>query len=283
MLLPHLEKLAQRRLASKGWKSGWYATPAGRVHTYEAEGFGKLPTTVILHGIASNGIAFARTMSRVRRHVRRVVTLELPGHGQSEDPRLQLTPEILFESVACALDTIEKEPFVLAGNSLGGAVALRYAIDRPKNVHALALFSPAGARVDDEKSLQEIISAFDAKGARHALKLLRRIYHKQPWFLPIIALDMPAVLARKAVRDLAATMKPHHGIAPHELAALDMPVVFVWGRSERLFPRGYFEYFRQHLPKHARILEPDAVGHCSHFDDPSGTADWILDVAREAP
>jgi pimeloyl-ACP methyl ester carboxylesterase len=150
-------------------------------------------------------------------------------------------------------------------------------------VHALALLSPAGARADTQESLHEVVSAFDAKGVRHALKLLRRLYHKQPWFLPIIAFDMPAVLAKKAVRDIAATVTIKHSITPDEIAGLEMPVVVVWGRSERLLPPRYLEWFRTHLPKHARIIEPHAVGHCPHFDDPRGTADWILDVAREAP
>jgi pimeloyl-ACP methyl ester carboxylesterase len=212
--------------------------------------------------------------------VKRVVGLELPGHGFSEEPTQTLTPDLVFEAATEALDAITGDPFVLVGNSMGGAVSLRYAIDRPKRPAALALFSPAGAKGTDA-DLADVTSAFAAKTPREARALLRRIYHHQRWFLPLVALEFPSLLARKPIRDILETVTHDHSVKPEELAALAMPILFVWGRSERLLPREHLAYFREHLPKHARILEPDAVGHCPHFDDAKGVAELIVDLARE--
>ena len=39
-------------------------------------------------------------------------------------------------------------------------------------------------------------------------------------------------------------------------------------------------YFREHLPAHAQVIEPENLGHCPHFDDPNDIATRILDFAR---
>ena len=280
-LLPLAERLARRMLHKRGYTSRFFETRAGRLHAYDALGKGALPPVVLVHGLVSSGTPFARVMQRLRPFVKRVVALELPGHGFSDEPAGTLTPDFLFEAATEALDAITGDPFVLVGNSMGGAIALRYAIDRPKRVHALGLFSPAGAQGSDD-DLATVVRAFEAKTPREARDLLRRIYHRQRWFLPLVALEFPSLLARKAVRDILETATNEHAVKPEELRGIEMPVLLVWGRSERLLPPAYFEYFRKHLPKHARILEPDAVGHCAHFDDPAGVAELVLDLAREA-
>lgn len=43
-----------------------------------------------------------------------------------------------------ALDALLPEPAIVCGNSLGGAVALHYALARPEKVLGLVLLSPAG-------------------------------------------------------------------------------------------------------------------------------------------
>ncbi len=280
-LLPLAERLARRVLNKRGYASRFFETRAGKLHAYDAQGSGGLPPVVLVHGLGSSGTPFARVMKRLRPFVKRVVALELPGHGFSEQPTSTLTPDFLFDAATEALDGITGDPFVLVGNSMGGAVALRYAIDRAKRVRALGLMSPAGAQGSAE-DLASVLHAFEAKTPREARALLRRIYHKQPWFLPLVALEFPSLLARKPIRDIIETATLEHAVTPEELRALEMPVLFVWGRSERLLPKAYFDYFRENLPRHARILEPDAVGHCPHFDDPAGVAELVLDLAREA-
>jgi pimeloyl-ACP methyl ester carboxylesterase len=280
-LLPLAERLARRVLHRRGYASRFLDTKAGRLHAYDAPGKGRLPPIVLVHGLGSSATPFARVMEPMRPFVQRVVALELPGHGFSEPPSITLTPDVLFDAATEALDAIIGDPFVLVGNSMGGAVSLRYAIDRPKRVRALGLFSPAGAQ-GTEGDLAEVLQAFRAKTPKQARELLRRIYHRQPWFLPIVALEFPSLLARKPIRDIVETATVEHSVTKEDLGALAMPVLFVWGKSERLLPKVYFEWFRDHLPKHARVLEPDAVGHCPHFDDPKFVAELVLDLAREA-
>jgi pimeloyl-ACP methyl ester carboxylesterase len=226
VLIPLAERLARKRLHSRGYASRFFETKAGKMHAFDAPGRGTLPPIVIVHGLVSSAIAFAPIMERMRPYVKRVIGLELPGHGFSEMPAMTLTPELAFEAATEALDQITGDPFVLVGNSLGGAVTLHYAVERPKRPAAIALFSPAGAQGSDA-DLEDVTKAFGATTRKEARELLRRIYHHQRWFLPLIAVEFPSLLAKKSVRDLLGTVTHEDSITPEELATLTMPILFV--------------------------------------------------------
>jgi pimeloyl-ACP methyl ester carboxylesterase len=59
-----------------------------------------------------------------------------------------------------------------------------------------------------------------------------------------------------------------------------MPVLLLWGQSERLMPSGALAYFRRHLPANTLVEEPPGFGHCPHFDDPSRLAARIVEFER---
>ena len=145
-LLSAVEHGARFVLHRQGFDSRTVPTAAGRLHAYDAEGQGALPTTVLLHGLGSAATSFGPLLSRMRPHARRLVAPDLPGHGFSGAPSARLTPDALFGAVCEALDALVEEPMVLVGSSLGGALALRYALERPGRLVALALVSPAAAR-----------------------------------------------------------------------------------------------------------------------------------------
>jgi pimeloyl-ACP methyl ester carboxylesterase len=59
-----------------------------------------------------------------------------------------------------------------------------------------------------------------------------------------------------------------------------MSVHVVWGRSERLMPAKHLAFFKENLPPHATIEEPEGYGHCPHIDDPESLSRKIVDFAR---
>jgi pimeloyl-ACP methyl ester carboxylesterase len=182
--------------------------------------------------------------------------------------------------MTASLDAIIDEPVILYGNSLGGAVALTYAIRRPERVQGLVLVSPAGARLleDEWKQVRE---TFDVKDRRSAQRFLERIYHRPPWFLALVAHEFPDLVQRRAVRDLLEAATPEHGAQGAELAALPMPILLLWGRSDRLFPPAALAWFRRHLPPHAVVEEPATFGHAPQIEHPELVAERILRFARE--
>jgi len=282
VLIPLAERLGRFALQRRGFVTCWVPTPTGVLHAFDASGRGALPTIVLLHGIGSNATPFAPVMVRLARHARRIVALDYPGHGFSPRSSEPLTTEVLFGAVTTALDgLLAGDRAIVVGNSLGGAVALHYARERSERVRGLVLLSPAGAR-STEQEWRALKAAFDLRSRGDAVGFLGRVYHRMPRIAALVAHELPGSLLRPAVRELLASTTEAHFAAPEALAALRMPVLLVWGRSERLLPDGHLAYFREHLPPHAVIERPEGFGHCPHVDAPRELAARIVAFARGA-
>src|SRR5688500_4740288 len=117
-MLPALQHAGRLALKARGFASRRVELPNGRVHVFDAKGRGTLPTVVVLHGIGSAAVQFARLLVALRPHVRRVLAPDLPGHGFSDESRIPLVPELLFVTVRELLERLTDEPIVLVGNSL---------------------------------------------------------------------------------------------------------------------------------------------------------------------
>jgi len=268
-------------LNRRGFASREVTTPFARLHAFDAPGRGSLPPMAVLHGIGSAATAFGATMERLRPHVRRIVAPDLPGHGFSATPSEKLTAHALLDCVTTALDNLFDEPLWLVGNSLGGALSLHYAATRPERVLGLVLISPAGARVAEDE-WRAVVRSFQIESVAEARQLLGRLYHRMPWYMPAFAADLRVTFQRRAIRELLESATLDDLPAPERLRALPMPILLLWGRSERVLPASSLAYFREHLPPQARIEEPAGFGHCPHLDDAARLASRIVDFARQA-
>ena len=281
VLLPLAQRLGRGALRLQGLESRMVPTAHADLHLYEAPGRGTLPTAVVLHGFGSAATPFARLILELRRGVRRVLAPDAPGHGFSGVPRERLTPEVLFASIAELLDREIDEPAIVFGSSLGGAMALRYALERPSKVRVLALWSPAGAPMDAAE-LAALLATFRMRSPADARALLDRLYHRPRWWAPLVARDIQALFERRAMEELTSSASPEQLLTPDRLAALAPPTLLLWGRSERLLPSSSLAFFKQHLPPHAVIQEPEGFGHCPHLERPAELADRVLAFARRA-
>lgn len=280
-IMPVAERLVRFALNSRGLVSTTVRSRGLDLHVYDGVGQGTLPTVVLIHGLGAGGGSFGPVVAALRPHVRRVIVPELPGHGFSASPGegAPLTADLLLDVMGDALDGLLDEPAVVLGNSLGGAVALGYALRRPERVRALVLVSPAGAKLADDE-WRELVAAFDLRSTAEARRFLERVYHRPPWFLALFAHEFPELLRRPSVQQILASVTPEHSPTPDALAALAMPILLLWGRSERLLPASALAWFRQHLPPHTVIEEPERFGHAPQLEEPDRLAARVLAFAR---
>src|SRR4051794_9838156 len=138
LLLP-LPPLCRRRCADLYKLTAPPRLPQHMTLAHVRRGSG--PPLVLIHGIGSQWQMWEPVLSRLERE-REVVALDLPGFGDSEEHRARPTIEALADAVAEFLDGIGFAGAHVAGNSLGGGVALMLA--RIGAARSACVLSPTG-------------------------------------------------------------------------------------------------------------------------------------------
>jgi 4,5:9,10-diseco-3-hydroxy-5,9,17-trioxoandrosta-1(10),2-diene-4-oate hydrolase len=242
---------------------------------YDDEGAG--PPVVCLHAIGHGASDFASLRARLSdRH--RVVALDWPGHGRSTADTVPAGASRYAALLAELLDAARITRPVLIGNSIGGAVALRYAAARPDAVRGLVLENPGGLAPVDDRLARTALAAmarfFDA-GARGAwwfprayaayyrtCVLLRGAAAAQRRRIVAAGREMAPVL-RDAWRSFANPAEDARALAPH----VACPVLFAWARFDQFVPLSRSLPAVERVPD-ARVVR-FAAGHAAHLETPA--------------
>jgi pimeloyl-ACP methyl ester carboxylesterase len=107
-------------------------------------GHSDAPTVLLVHGLGQNGFTdWVPTMRQLARRYR-VVAVDLPGYGYSTAPLGKYSPKNYARVLQQVLARHAKQPALVVGHSMGGAVALRLASDFPDTTGRLVLVDVAG-------------------------------------------------------------------------------------------------------------------------------------------
>lgn len=114
----------------------------GAIHHLEL-GDPKSPALVMIHGLSGQLQHFSFAMAQELARDFRVILLDRPGCGYSHRDSDDLaSPNSQAQMIWRFLDAINISDPAVVGHSLGGAVALAMALERPGQIHALALLAP---------------------------------------------------------------------------------------------------------------------------------------------
>ncbi len=272
------EELNRLSLRASGYRNRTARTSFGELSYVEGEGQGRLPL-MLLHGFSSEGPHYVTLMHLLRSQVSRLYVPDLPAHGRSAAPPSTIAPGQLRADIVAAFDRILVEPAVLYGNSLGGLVALYYALARPEKVRGLILCSPAGAAME-EAELRELMGVFQLKSYAEALAFVDRLFVRRSPLRRLIAWGVRRKFANPTLQALVGSLGPDHLLRPDELAALRMPTLLLWGQKDHILPRSSLEFYRQHLPSTATIEEPEDQSHTPYLEDAGAVAERIVRFMR---
>lgn len=261
---------------------------------------------ILVHGIASTSSHWGRTAIDLVNRGYSVIALDSPFHGRSEDPfdldmkeRPRCTPEYFFslfsEWMTKIAPTITQGPYGLVGNSLGGGMCLRFAIEHPELVKDLMLISPAGGFesrqqweefrknlqfVEYTKQTPEATSR--AKDKHRAKNYIERIYHRPPVYTFAIAGPFMKAMSEGGLREMVALSDFETAalFPEREKITLAMPTLMIWGKSEKLFPRTHLVNFKKRLATKAPATivydEPEGVGHVPLLEQPKWLSERLV-------
>lgn len=283
-MLSQLPRLADRVLLQglklRGYRSRKVETSVGVLHALEAEGGGDLPPVVVLHGLSASGQYYENLMRRIRRHVKRVVAPDMPGHGYSELPADGLNHDTLGAGLREGLDALIDEPAIVFGNSLGGVAAVRYASERPDRVLGLMLAAPGGAPMDED-DLSEFVDAFRLHDHGKALDFVDKLFHRPHPMRHILAWGVRQQFGRTGIDDLLRSIRPEDLLTPEELEGLEMPIFVLWGEADRVLWPEHRRFYEDHLPAHAEVHRIEEYGHVPHMSHPDCLAARLLEFTRQ--
>jgi pimeloyl-ACP methyl ester carboxylesterase len=133
---------------------------------YEVHGSGE--PVVLLHGafmtISNNWTGWIEELAKTRK----VIAIEMQGHGRTADIKRDFSSENLADDVAALLDHLKLPRADLIGYSMGGGVAMQYAIRHPDKVRKVVVISSMLRRdgmVNEARDAMAKLTADDFKGS----------------------------------------------------------------------------------------------------------------------
>jgi pimeloyl-ACP methyl ester carboxylesterase len=252
---------------------------------YERQGEG--PELVLLHGVGHRRQAWNAVLPLLTPH-RTVITVDLPGHGESPPLDTGGKPPVLAmgEELIRLFDELDLATPHVGGNSLGGALALGLAArGRAATVTGL---SPAGfwASPWQFPYAKAVFKTMQASGKTMNPRLTSRLAHSTAGRAVIDA----AIVARpsrvtpeQAEGDAVAFFRARDALSQILAEPLDftetvpdsVKVTIAWGARDRLLPKSQARVAKRRLPNARFVLLP-GCGHVPMTDAPELVARVLL-------
>jgi pimeloyl-ACP methyl ester carboxylesterase len=255
---------------------------------------GDPPTILLLHGTASSlhtWDGWAKQLSPTMR----VVRLDLPGFGLTgPHPSGDYSGSATVDFLERFVDAAGMKRFAIAGNSLGGYYAWRFALRHPERVTGLILIDAVGYPIQGgasqaaalQLSRMPIVSELMRFTAiRWAVeRSLREVYADTSKITPELVDRYESLMLRagnrQAMGDRArAERRP---VGWQRLPELRVPTLVMWGAQDTWVPLEHAERFRNDI-RDSRLVVYPKLGHLPMEEDPTATAADALRFLRGEP
>jgi pimeloyl-ACP methyl ester carboxylesterase len=211
-------------------------------------------TVVLLHGLSGSSRWWSRNAPGMAERYR-VLMPDLVGFGHSPVTGRLPSPDETAELLATWLSRLGVEATHLVGHSMGGQIAVHFAVRYPDRLRRLVLVDPAG--------LPRPVSA--ASAARFAMEIAGLWRWGDPRFLPTILGDAWKAGPRTLLRAIGHILRDDIGPL---LPQVQAPTLVIWGERDSWVPLADAAEFRAKLP-HARLAVLRGASHNPMVDRPA--------------
>ena len=241
----------------------------------EADNFSR-PPVILIHGAGGDHLFWPPHIRRM--HNQRIVAIDLPGHGKSEGVGHHTIDDYTGE-VMDFIQALKLNGVVLAGHSMGSAIALKAAIRFPKKVLGLCLLG-SGARLrvapsilqsasdpsTSEAAVRQIIdgSFFPQTDARLKELSTQRLEETRP---SVLYGDLLACNAFNIT---------------DQLSHVSAPAYILCGALDKMVQLKVSEFLRDHIRGAQMDITPN-TGHMFLLEQPDQTADKLSGFLNTIP
>lgn len=232
------------------------------------------PAALLIHGAGGSHLSFP---DELRRHAAwNAIAPDLPGHGKSAGAGRGQIADYALDMLAL-LDALEIECALLAGHSMGGAIAQWLALEHRDKTQGLALIC-TGARLPVNPAL---IDAIVAQPAETTKRLLGWMWSPDaPKELvaasaAILQQTPPSVIQRDFLACAQFDIRAR-------LVEIHAPTLVIAGEADKMTPPALSEELVAQLAN-AKLVTLAGGSHMAHLEAPSATAaaisDWLATAA----
>jgi pimeloyl-ACP methyl ester carboxylesterase len=212
----------------------------------------------------------------------RTVLVDLPGHGASTAlERPGASARAQARTLAAFLDARGIDRAIIAGNSMGGGIALRFAHDFPERVRALVLVASVGP-VHVANELTEALARGEnllTPGSREQTEAFLRTVTARPPRVPRAVQRYVTSQRIASKQRLDAIFSgwaeaPDDERIPHDLAGITAPALIIHGAQDRIIHPATADILASRLPRARRVIL-DGIGHVPQLEAPARVAQLI--------
>jgi pimeloyl-ACP methyl ester carboxylesterase len=247
-----------------------------------------------LHGLGGTKASFLPTVAALADRYR-VVAMDLPGFGESDKPIGAPYDSAWFaRSAFDTLDALEIDSAHVAGNSMGGRVAIETGLMDRSRVRSLVLLSPALAWLRERRWAPVVRLLRPELGLLHVAprsvtdRIVRQLVPggHDGWAAAGVDEFLRAYLTPRGRAAFYAAARNIYLDEPHgddgfwtRLGALATDALFIWGRHDTLVPIAFMKHVERALPA-ARHVELEC-GHVPQLERPRETHAAMRDFMRD--
>ena len=251
----------------EGLPEGHYAklTNGHTIH-YLDQGSGE--PVVFLHGSGSGASGhsnFKFNYPFLAENGFRSIVPDLIGYGYSDKPDdVEYHIDFFVECVKQALDVIGVDSVHLIGNSLGGAIAIRFALTYPDQVKSLNLMAPGG--IEDQPSyfampgmaiMKEVFTGGPNKDALEQF-IRRGLVYDDKHVDEQLVIERWGIFKQQNMQVINTMVVPN---MEDQLGELNCPIIAFWGANENMMP----ETGIAKLTKKCSNIRLTIVSECGHW------------------
>ncbi len=224
---------------------------------------------ILIHGFGGdlNNWLFNHETIAVK-HV--VYALDMPGHGGSTKDAGDATLDTFAGVLLGFMEVLEIAKVHLVGHSMGGAIALTFALAHPDRTASLTLIGSAGLGSEiDGTYIEGFVAAQRRKDMRPQLEklfqdpslLTRQLVEDVLKFKRIDGVQA----ALKAIADQIFPEGVQATVLRDRLGDLPLPVLLIWGDKDRIIPSSHAQGFA----KNVRTEIIGGTGHMVQMEAPA--------------
>lgn len=241
------------------------------------EDMGEGPAIVFIHGLGEESASWKYQMEYFKKSFR-VISMDLRGHGNSEDGNEFITMDLFAEDIISLLNELKIEKAHFVGLSMGGLICQELTRKYQHRMLSMTLSDAAGFYPEEMATtgLETRLERIKTMPMKEVGTIIAKAASKPDidekelsWVIEMFQKNRPKPYAQATESTLKADYKNIHEL-------ISIPTLILVGKLDPVTPISFAQYLNEHI-KDSKMQIIPAASHLSKIDNPTGFNKALLE------